>query len=168
MLRRLFALAVLIAAAQPAAAAPEDVIKALEGKSPTLLELAMARLEAAVQAHAAMNGISAWVWQDGADIYIDLWQEAGGDEARCKELLQGLQVRAAVDPATGYPLDPSSAFASYFSFPGSIDEFAVDPSWVETVDSMFVVRAVLGFTGNGDAQTCKVRLLSNQIEFSKE
>lgn len=168
MLRRLFALAVLLFAAQPAAAAPEDVIKALQSKSPTLLDLAMARLEAAIQSHAAIQGIWAWVWRDETTIYIDLWQEANGDEARCKELLQALQIRAGVDPATGYPLYPASALASYFSFPGAIDEFAVDPTYMETVDQLFIVRVVLGYSGNGEAQVCKSKLLSNQIEYLKE
>ena len=168
MKRFLLAAALLTLGLGQGQAAPADVITALQGKQPTLLELAMARLEAAVQSAGLAGGYSAWVWQDQGEIFIDVWRLEPGDEAACKALIEAIQTRAGVDPTTGFPWEPASAFASYFSFPGSIDEFAVDPSYMETVDSMFTVRVVLGISGDGQAQLCKSKLLSTEIEYSKD
>jgi hypothetical protein len=72
-----------------------------------------------------------------------------------------------VDAKTGEPQNPASAFASLFSYPG-VDEFKIDQSYAETVDSMISIMVVIGETGNGEGMVCKSRLLSPDVSFQKQ
>ena len=84
------------------------------------------------------------------------------------ELYLELKVLADVDPATGTPNQPASTFATMLSFPTRIDEFAVDPAYMETLDSMFRLKVVLGVAGNGEAVVCSGKLLSTDVVCVRE
>jgi hypothetical protein len=74
---------------------------------------------------------------------------------------------AGVDPKTGEPENPASAFASLFSYPG-VDEFKIDQSYAETVDSMITIMVVIGETGERGGHGLPSRLLSPDVTFQKQ
>jgi len=153
---------------QPAAADPKAVLDVLSKKTPTLLDLSLARLEAYLQADGTQNGYSAFAYVQDEKIEVYAWSpEHPGTEEACKALLTRLRTIAGVDPATGWPLDPASLFASYFNYP-SFTAFDVDPSYDETVDSMIEVKAVIGIGGNGEAVICTGPLLSTEATITRE
>jgi hypothetical protein len=153
---------------QPAAADPAAIIDNLSKRTPTLLDLSLARLEAYLQADGNANGYSAFARVQDNEVMIMAWspQHPGTEEA-CKALLTRLRTIAGVDPATGWPLDPASLFATYFNYP-SFTSFDVDQSYDETVDSMIGLHAVIGIAGDNEAVSCKGPLLSNTAVFSRE
>lgn len=144
------------------------VVTALKGAPATLFDLGLARLEAKLGADGADNGYDAYGFYQDDMIGIYAYSfELEPSEPNCKKIVDRIKRAGAVDPATGWPDDPASVYASLFSFP-SIDEFAVDETYMETVDSMFHIMVVLGVTGNGKGMVCKSKLLSTDVTYSWE
>lgn len=153
----------------PAQAGPDEIVTALTGTPATLFDLGLARLEAYVGADAVEGGYSAFVrYQDREILIMASDMEEPGDEAAARTLLARLKVLAGVDPATGTASQPASTFANMLSFPTRIDEFAVDPAYMETLDSMFRLKIVLGVAGNGEAVICSGKLISTEVACVRE
>lgn len=154
--------------AQPAAADPAGIIANLEKRTPTLLDLSLARLEGFLQADGAANGYSAFARVEDDRIKILAWLPGHpGTEEACRALITRLRTIAGVDPETGWPLDPATLFASYFNYT-SFTAFDVDQSYDETVDSMIELTAVSGIAGNDEAFVCQGPLLSKDVAVNKE
>src|SRR3546814_20065150 len=83
-----------------------------------------------------------------------------GDEAQARAIMQRIKLLAGVDPVTGEPFQPASVFASMLSFPTRIDEYTVDPTYMETLYSMFRLKVVLRVSGDGESGQCLVQPLS--------
>ncbi|MGD9742724.1 MAG: hypothetical protein AB7F08_13540 [Dongiaceae bacterium] len=158
----------LIATAGSVSADPAAVVAALKAAPATLFDLGLARLEAKLGADGAVEGYNAhgYYQDDMIGIYAYSY-EIEPSEPNCKKIVDRIKRAGAVDPETGWPDDPASIYASLFSFP-SIDEFAVDETYMETVDSMFHIMVVLGVTGDGKGMVCKSKLLSTDISYSWE
>lgn len=158
----------LLAGGRAAVADSAAVVAALEGAPATLFDLGLARLEAKLGADGAVNDYDAYGYYQDDMIGIYAYSfEIEPSEANCKKIVDRIKRAGAVDPATGWPDDPASVYASMFSFP-SIDEFAVDETYMETVDSMFHIMVVLGVTGDGKGMVCKSKLLSTDVAYSWE
>jgi len=167
--RFVLAAAMVAASMSPAVAGPDEIVAALKGTPATLFDLGLARLEAHIGADGAEGGYSAFVHYQDREILIYAYDmEAAGDEAAARTLIARLKVLADVDPATGTPNQPASTFASMLSFPTRIDEFTVDPAYLETLDSMFRLKVALGVAGDGDAVVCSGKLLSTEVVCVKE
>jgi hypothetical protein len=148
----------------PAWAGPDEIVTALTGTPATLFDLGLARIEAFVGADGLAGGYSAFVhYQDREILVLASNMEVPGDEAAARALIQRIKRLAGVDPVTGFPDQPASAFASMLSFGTRIDEYTVDPTYMETLDSMFRLKAVLGVAGNGEAVVCSGKLLSPDV-----
>lgn len=157
-----------LALVQPAAADPKAVLDNLGKKTPTLLDLSLARLESFLQADGAQHGYSAFVYVQDEKINIYTWsQEQPGSEEACRATLTRIRTLAGVDPETGWPLDPATLFATYFNYP-SFTAFDVDQSYDETVDSMITIKAVSGIAGDNEAVICDGALLSKDIAVTRE
>lgn len=162
------ALLLSVAFVPAAQAGPPEVVAALKGTPATLFDLSLARLEALVQSDGNANGYYGHVYFQDDELNIYAWSlEAAPTDEACKAILDHLKRLAAVDPETGFPDDPASAFATFFSYL-QIDEFAVDPTYMETVDSMFRLTAVIGVAGDGQAVICKSPLLSRDVTYARE
>ena len=152
----------------PAAADPAAVVKVLQEKPATLFDLAFARLEAKLEADAAVKGYDAFgFYQDGRIRIYAYSYDVEPTEPNCKKIADGIKRAGAVDPETGYPDDPASIYANFFSFP-ELDEFDIDESYMETVDSMFDIMVELGVTGAGKGMVCQTKLLSKDTTYSME
>jgi hypothetical protein len=155
-------LAALLLGPGAARAAPADIVKALEAKPANLFDLSMARLEAEVGSIAQANGFAAFVnYQDG-EIWIHAVSRAQTQSADdCKGMLDTLKSAAGVDPATGEPDQPASAYAALFEYP-QIDSFKVDQTYAETVDSMIVLMG--SFARFSESMSCTSKLLSKEVK----
>lgn len=163
------ATAIAVAIATPAAAGPDEIVTALTSTPATLFDLGLVRLEAYVEADAVSGGYSAFVrYQDREILILASDPDEPGDEAKARTLLARLKVLADVDPATGTPNQPASVFATKLSFPTRIDEFTVDPAYLETLDSMFRLKVSLGVAGDGEAVVCSGKLLSTDVVCVRE
>jgi len=157
-----------LALAPAAVAGPPEVVAALKGTPATLFDLSLARLEALVQSDGNANGYYGHVYFQDDELNIYAWAlEAEPTDEACKAILDHIKRLAGVDPETGFPDDPASAFASFFSYV-QIDEFAVDQTYMETVDSMFRLVVVIGIAGDGKAVICKSPLLSRDVTYARE
>ncbi len=162
--RAALAAAFAISIAVPAVAGPDEIVTALTGTPATLFDLGLARLEAFVGADGVEGGYGAFVHYQDREILVDAAnKEVAGDEAQARAIVQRIKHLAGVDPVTGEPLQPASIFASMLSFPTRIDEYTVDPTYMETLDSMFRLKVVLGVIGNGEAVVCSGKLLSPDV-----
>jgi hypothetical protein len=162
--RAAIAAAFVVAIAAPAAAGPDEIVTALTGTPATLFDLGLARLEAFVGADGVAGGYRAFVHYQDREILIDAANmEVPGDEAQARAILQRIKHLAGVDPVTGEPFQPASVFASMLSFGTRIDEYTVDPTYMETLDSMFRLKVALGVAGNGEAVVCSGKLLSPDV-----
>jgi hypothetical protein len=167
--RTALAAALVAAAVSPAVAGPDEIVAALKGTPATLFDLGLARLEAYVGADGAEGGYGAFVHYQDREILIQASDMgAAGDEAAARTLIARLKVLANVDPATGSPNQPASTFATMLSFPTRIDEFTVDPTYMETLDSMFRLKVALGVAGDGEAVVCSGKLLSTEVVCVRE
>lgn len=152
----------------PAAADPQAIVRALSQTPASLLDLSLARLEGLVQADGISGDYYGWVYLQDGEIVVATWSlSAPPTEEACKAILDRLKRLASVDPATGLPDDPASGFATFFSYP-QLDGAAIDPTYHETVDAMFRVKAVIGIAGDGQAMICQGPLLSGEVRFSRE
>ncbi len=162
--RAAIAAAFAVTIAAPAQAGPDEIVTALTGTPATLFDLGLARLEAFVGADGIAGGYGAFVhYQDREILVYASNMEVPGDESAARALLQRIKHLAGVDPVTGEPHQPASIFASMLSFGTRIDEYAVDPTYMETVDSMFRLKVALGVAGNGEAVVCSSKLLSPDV-----
>jgi len=164
------ALAAIILAAlavQPAAADPAAVVAKLRNTPASLFDLSLARLEAEVNGNGNGRGFDAFVnYQDGKIVIFATAPRAPVTEKACNGIIDAIKAAAGVDPKTGNPEQPASSYASLFAYP-EIDQAAVDDTYMETVDSMFVVQVTLGTAGDGKAITCRSRLLSPDVAFQR-
>ncbi|WP_374446934.1 hypothetical protein [Stella sp.] len=168
MRRSLALLALLVAAAPAAAQKPDAVIAALRGRPATLLDLSLARLQAFVDDTGRPLGFGGFAaLQEGRIVVFAYAEEDPATEARCRTIVAELKRAAAVHPDTGEPYRPASAWASLFSYPG-LDQFAIDPSWDETVDAMFEIRVTVGVTGDGKGVVCRSPLLGREVTVRRE
>lgn len=177
MTRRRAALAALLlggvplvpaAVPAPAAADSQAVVEALAEAPASLLDLSLARLEALVQADGIAGDYYGWVYLQDGEIVVATWSlSAPPTDEACRAIVDRLKRLAAVDPATGFPDDPASRFASFFAYP-QLKTAEIDPTYHETVDAMFRVKAVIGVAGDGQAVICQGPLLSGEVSFSRE
>jgi hypothetical protein len=161
--------AVTPAAIAPAWAGPDEIVTALSSTPANLFDLGLARLEAFVGADAVAAGYSAFVrYQDREILVFASSMEGAGEESAARALIERLKRLAGVDPVTGEPDQPASTFANMLSFPAHIDEYTVDPAYMETLDSMFRLKVSLGVAGDGEAVICSGKLLSTEVACVKE
>lgn len=152
-----------------ARADPAAILDHLAKTPASQLDLSLAQLGEQVDAAGAGAGFGGYASvDDDKSIVIRAYAAtAKPDEANCKKILDRIKTAAEVDPKTGEPSNPASAFAALFSYPG-IDESKIDESYAETVDSMIAIMVVIGQTGNGEGMVCQSRLLSPDISYKKE
>jgi hypothetical protein len=156
------------ALALPAAADPAVIISHLTSTAATRLDLSLARLSQTIDAHGAVAGYSGFADIENSDIVIRVYSPtAKPDQGSCRRILDWIKTVGGVDPKTGEPDNPASAYAALFSYPDD-DPSKIDASYDETVDSMFHVMVVIGQTGNGKGMTSESRLLSNKIIYQKQ
>jgi hypothetical protein len=156
------------AIALPAAADPAAIISHLSSTPATRLDLSLARLSQTIDAHGAGDGYSGFADIENSDIVIRVYSPtAKPDQGSCRRILDWVKKVGGVDPKTGEPDNPASAYAALFTYPDD-DPSKIDSSYDETVDSMFRVMVVIGQTGNGKGMTCESRLLSNKTTYKKQ
>ncbi len=149
-------------------AGPPEIVSALKAAPATLFDLSLVRLEALVQADGIQGDYFGWVYYQDEAIVVATWSlSAPATDEACKTIIDRLKRLAAVDPATGFPDDPASRFAAFFNYP-ALDAASIDPTYAETVDSMFLVKSVIGIGGDGQAVICQGPLLSGEVRYSRE
>ncbi len=152
--------------AAPAFAGPQQIVDKLKGAPATLFDLSLARLEAMVGAVGAAHNFSAGAYYQDGEIRISAQSHAEKQSrAACKAIIDQLKRSGGVDPKTGDPDQPASAYASLFAYP-SIDQFATDESYAETVDGMITVEVI--FERVTESMICKSKLLSKEISYTGE
>jgi len=157
-----------IFAPSPAGADPASIIAHLRGTPASRLDLSLARLGETIDARGATAGYGGFADIEDKDIVIRAYSATvKPDEVNCRRILDRIKAAAGVDPKTGHPEDPASAYAALFRYAGE-DESKIDPSYSDTVDSMLAIMVVLGETGNGKGMVCQSRLLSNKITYQKQ
>ena len=167
--RAMFAAILAVTAAAPAMAGPDEIVAALKGTPATLFDLGLARLESYVGADGVNGGYGAFVhYQDREILILASNMQVKGDEAVARALIQRIKRLADVDPVSGEPNQPASIFALSLSFPTRLDEYTIDPTYMETLDSMFRLKVVLGVAGNGEAVICSSKLLSTDTACVQE
>jgi len=154
--------------APPALADPQAIVDALQKEPATLWDLSLARLQATIDADGVEHEYGGWVhYQDGEIVIFLTSFTLPATEAACKSIIDRVKVRGDVDPDTGWPNFPASAYASLFSYT-RLDETAIDQTYMETVDSMFRINVTLGVAGDGKAMTCTSKLLSKDIAYERQ
>jgi len=166
--RAIWATGLLIFAPSLACADPASIIAHLRGTSASRLDLSLARLSETIDARGAAAGYGGFADIEDKDIVIRAYSATvKPNEVNCRRILDRIKGAGGVDPKTGRPEDPASAYAALFSYAGE-DESKIDPSYAETVDSMLAIMVVLGETGKGKGMVCQSRLLSNKITYQKQ
>jgi hypothetical protein len=147
---------------------PAGILAHLQQTPASRLDLSLASLGAIVDGTGAAAGYGGFADIEDKSIVIRAYSEtAKPNETDCKAIVDAIKKTGGVDPKTGEPADPASAFASVFSYQGE-DESKIDPSYAETVDSMISIMVVIGETGNGQGMVCKSRLLSPDITYRQQ
>jgi hypothetical protein len=153
---------------RPALADSQAIVDALQKEPATLWDLSLARLQAMIGADGVEHEYGGWVhYQDGEILILITSFTLPATEAACKSIVDRVKVRGEVDPETGWPNFPASAYASLFSYV-RLDETAIDMTYMETVDSMFRIRVTLGVVGDGQAMTCTSKLLSKDVAYERQ
>lgn len=151
-----------------AEASPQSIVDALQKQPATLWDLSIARLHAMLDADGVEHEYGAWAhYQDGEILMLLTSFTLPATEEACKALIDRVKLRGDVDPATGYPDFPASAYASLFSYV-RLDDSAIDMTYAETVDSMFRIAAMLGVVGDGKAMSCTSKLLSKDVTYERQ
>jgi hypothetical protein len=151
----------------PAHADPAAVVAKLKGTSASLFDLSLARLEAEVNGDGNGNGFDAYVnFQDNEVVIYASSAHAPVTEKACRGIIDTIKLLGDVNPKTGVPVEPASGYASLFSYP-EIDQAKVDEAYMETVDSMFTIQVSLGTSGQGKAITCRSKLLSTDVTYTR-
>jgi hypothetical protein len=144
------------------------IVQSLRNTPASRFDLSLASLSTMVSAEGAAAGYGGFAgYEDGSIVIRAYATTAKPDEATCKRIMDRIKRSGGVDPASGQPDDPASTYASLFSYGGD-DEAKIDPSYAETVDSMFSVMVVIGETGDGAGMVCQSRLLSNKITYQRQ
>lgn len=152
----------------PAAADAAAILDHL-GKTPaTRLDLSMARVNTVLTVVGEKNGFGAFAWQqDGGVVIMGYVEKGPRTEAACRNVIEAIRRAGDIDPKSGEPLRPASAYASLFNYPGQ-DNFKIDQSYAETVDAMFRLIVTVGTSGDGKAVVCKAPLVNGPIAYSRE
>ena len=157
-----------------AKADPAAILAHLQATPASQLDLSLARLGTMVDNAGAGTGagpglsFASFADVEEKDIVIRAYSEtAKPDKASCRKIMDRIKQTGGVDAKTGEPQNPASAFASLFSYPG-VDEFKIDQSYAETVDSMIAIMVVIGQTGDGKGMVCQSRLLSPDVTYQME
>jgi hypothetical protein len=152
--------------APPTAAGPQEIVNKLKATPATLFDLSLARLEAMVGAIGEAHHFSAGAYYQDGELRIAARSHAERQsKAACKAIIDQLKRSGGVDPKTGDPDQPASAYASLFAYP-SIDQFATDESYAETVDGMITIEVI--FERASDGMICKSKLLSKDVRYIGE
>ena len=164
----LAAMAVLVGlAGAPALADPAAIVAKLKSTPASLFDLSLARLEAEVNGDGNGNGFDAYVYfQDNEIVIYATSSHAPVTERACRGIIDTIKQQGDVNPKTGNPIEPASGYASLFSYP-EIDQAKVDEAYMETVDSMFTIEVTLGTSGQGKAITCRSKLLSTDVTYTR-
>lgn len=164
----LAAMAVLaILADGPALADPAAIVAKLKSTPASLFDLSLARLEAEVNGDGNGNGFDAYVnYQDSEIVIYGSSSHAPVTEKACRGIIDTIKLLGDVNPKTGVPDEPASGYASLFSYP-EIDQAKVDEAYMETVDSMLTIQVTLGTSGQGKAITCRSKLLSTDVTYTR-
>ena len=164
----LAAMAVLVGlAGGPALADPAAIVAKLKSTPASLFDLSLARLEAEVNGDGNGNGFDAYVnFQDNEIVIYASSSHAPVTEKACRGIIDTIKQLGDVNPKTGNPDEPASGYASLFSYP-EIDQAKVDEAYMETVDSMFTIQVTLGTSGQGKAITCRSKLLSTDVTYTR-
>jgi hypothetical protein len=163
------ALCLCVTVGPPGAKAdPAAILTHLQTTPASQLDLSLARLGAAVDTAGAGAGFGGFAGVEDKGIVIRAYSAAAKpDEASCRRIVDRIKAAGGVDPKTGEPDNPASAYAALFSYPGT-DDSRIDASYAETVDSMIAIIVVIGETGNGEGMVCQSKLLSSAVTYKKE
>jgi hypothetical protein len=155
-------------AADVALADGAAIVQNLRSTPASRFDLSLASLTSMVNAEGAAAGYGGFAgYEDGSIVIRAYAPTAKPNEAACKRIMDHIKRSGGVDPTSGQPDDPASSYASLFSYGGD-EEAKIDPSYAETVDSMFSVMVVIGETGDGKGIVCQGRLLSNKISYQRQ
>ena len=159
--------ALAMLAGGPALADPAAIVAKLKSTPASLFDLSLARLEAEVNGDGSGNGFDAYVnFQDNEIVIFASSAHAPVTEKACRGIVDTIKLAGDVNPRTGAPDEPASSYASLFSYP-EIDQAKIDEAYMETVDSMFTIQVTLGTSGQGKAITCRSKLLSTDITYTR-
>src|SRR5438105_3380888 len=159
--------ALAMLAGGPALADPAAIVAKLKSTPASLFDLSLARLEAEVNGDGNGNGFDAYVnFQDNEVVIYASSAHAPVTEKACRGIIDTIKLLGDVNPKTGVPVEPASGYASLFSYP-EIDQAKVDEAYMETVDSMFTIQVSLGTSGQGKAITCRSKLLSTDVTYTR-
>jgi hypothetical protein len=159
--------ALAMLAGGPALADPAAIVAKLKSMPASLFDLSLARLEAEVNGDGNGNGFDAYVYfQDNEIVIYASSSHAPVTERACHGIIDTIKQQGDVNPKTGNPIEPASGYASLFTYP-EIDQAKVDEAYMETVDSMFTIEVTLGTSGQGKAITCRSKLLSTDVTYSR-
>jgi hypothetical protein len=147
---------------------PSGILDHLRSTPASQLDLSLARLGALVDNAGSGAGFGGFAAVEDKEIVIRAYAPAAKpDKASCRAIMDRIKRAGGVDPKTGQPDDPASAYASLFSYPDT-DQSKIDISYDETVDSMITIMVVIGETGDGQGMVCQSRLLSPEITYQKQ
>ena len=164
----LAAMAVLAGlAGGPALADPAAVVAKLKSTPASLFDLSLARLEAEVNGDGNGHGFDAYVnFQDNEIVIFASSTQAPVTEKACRGIVDTIRLLGDVNPKTGNPDEPASSDASLFAYP-EIDQAKIDEAYMETIDSMLTIQVTLGSSGQGKAITCRSKLLSTDVTYTR-
>jgi len=151
----------------PALADPAAIVAKLKSTPASLFDLSLARLEAEVNGDGNGNGFDAYVnFQDNEVVIFASSAHAPVTEKACRGIIDTIKLLGDVNPKTGVPDEPASGYASLFAYP-EVDQAKVDEAYMETVDSMLAIQVTLGTSGQGKAITCRSKLLSTDVTYTR-
>jgi hypothetical protein len=166
-MRRWLVLALSLAPT-PAAADAAAILKHLGETPATLLELSLARIDALLAAVGEKHGFGAYAWpQDGGVQIFAYADKLPRTEAACRGVIEAIRAAGGINPGTGEPDQPASAYAAMFNYP-RLDQFKIDESYAETADGMIRLRVTIGTSGDGKAMGCQAPLVNGGITYGRE
>jgi hypothetical protein len=161
----ILALSLIPSTAQADAAA---ILRHLSETPASLLELSLARIDALLAAVGEKNGFGAHAWpQDGGVQIFAYADKLPRTESACRGVIEAIRVAGGINPKTGVPDQPASAYAAMFGYP-RLDQFKIDQSYAETADAMIRLRVTLGTSGDGKAMGCQAPLVNGGITYKRE
>jgi len=159
---------VLLLVPRPAAADAAAILEHLGRTPATLLDLSIARIDALLAAVGEKHGFGAYAWpQDGGVQIFAYADKLPRTEAACRGVIEAIRRAGGIDPKTGVPDQPASAYAAKLNYPG-LDQFKIDQSYAETADGMIRLRVTIGTSGDGKAVGCQAPLVNGGITYKRE
>jgi hypothetical protein len=144
------------------------ILKHLSETPATLLELSIARIDALLTAVGEKHGFGAYAWPQDGGVQIFAYADTlPRTEAACRGVVEAIRNAGGINPKTGVPDQPASAYASMFNYPG-LDQFKIDQSYAETADGMIRLRVTIGSSGDGKAMGCQAPLVNGGISYKRE